>query len=58
MDPARNEMTDEARQQLAESLAAFKTGSIVATAVIMSAKKDKLRNIGSQSILDISLNNE
>ena len=51
-------MTDEARHQLAESLAAFKTGSIVATAVTMRAKKDKLRNIGSESILDISLKNE
>ena len=53
-----NEMTDEARHQLAESLGAYKTGSLVATAVTLRAKKDKLRSIGSESILDISLKNE
>ena len=53
-----NNMTNEARHQLAESLEHFKTVSIVATAVIMRAKKYKLRNIGSESILDISLKNE
>ena len=53
-----NNMTNEARHQFAESLEHFKTGSMVATAVTMRAKKDKLRNIGSESILDISLTNE
>ena len=53
-----NNMTNEARHQLSESLEHFKTGSMVATSVTMRAKKDKLRIIGSESILDISLKNE
>ena len=51
----QNSMAYEAQFQLAESFQYFKTGIMVARAVTMMAKKDKLRNIGSESLLDISL---
>ena len=51
----QNSMADEARFQLAESLQHFKTGSTVAQAITMRAKKDKLLGIQPDILLDVSL---